>query len=94
MTAASAAAAESFGDTYLYAIAEVLQREERIGLGFFLAKHIIATCSHVVHDAGADLRVRIPGGTRATTTWRVRRSMLTCSGFSRTEPRSCSAPRR
>src|SRR5262249_40176605 len=44
--------------------AEVLQTSERIGLGFFVAPRIIATCAHVVHAAGADLRVRVAGAVR------------------------------
>ncbi len=51
----------AFGDTYLQSIAEVLQGSDRIGLGFFLDELIVVTCSHVVRDAGEDLRIRVWG---------------------------------
>jgi hypothetical protein len=54
----------SFADTYLLSVAEVLQGSDRIGLGFFLAERVIATCSHVVGAAGADLKIRVTGVTR------------------------------
>ena len=57
-------APRSFAESYLQSIAEVLQGGERIGLGFFLDELIVATCSHVVHSAGGDLRIRVPGGER------------------------------
>jgi len=51
----------SFEANYLQSVAEVLQGDERIGLGFFVRPRILATCAHVVRDAGADVRVRVPG---------------------------------
>jgi hypothetical protein len=56
--------AGGFAATYLTSVAEVLQGNERIGLGFFVAPRVIATCAHVVEDAGANLRVRAFGTTR------------------------------
>ena len=54
----------SFATSYLQSVAEVLVGSERIGLGFFLDELIVVTCSHVVHTAGDDLRIRAPGGER------------------------------
>jgi hypothetical protein len=57
-------ASRNFAESYLQSIAEVLDGDQRIGLGFFLDELIVVTCSHVVDSAGGDLRIRVPGGER------------------------------
>lgn len=54
----------AFAKSYLQSVSEVLDGGARIGLGFFLDELIVVTCSHVVHCAGSDLRIRVPGGER------------------------------